>query len=64
MHGLTMDRPELTGAVLLAVLCAACWTDLTTRRIPNWVTVPGMLLGVGIHALQGFGPLAGALSRS
>jgi prepilin peptidase CpaA len=61
MHGLTMDRPELTGAVLLAVLCVACWTDLTTRRIPNWVTVPGMLLGVGLHALQGFGPLAGAL---
>ena len=61
MHGLTMDRPELTGAVLLAVLCTACWTDLTTRRIPNWVTVPGMLLGVGLHASQGFGPLAGAL---
>lgn len=51
----------MIGAVLLAVLCAACWTDLTTRRIPNWVTVPGMALGIGLHALEGFGPMAGAV---
>jgi prepilin peptidase CpaA len=51
----------MIGAVLLAVLCIACWTDLTARRIPNWVTVPGMLLGVGLHAVQGLGPMAGAL---
>ncbi len=61
MHGLVMDRPEVMGAVLLAVLFTACWTDLTTRRIPNWVTLSGMLLGVGFHAVQGLGPMAGAL---
>jgi prepilin peptidase CpaA len=26
---------------------AAGWTDYRSRRIPNWVTVPGLLLGVG-----------------
>ena len=56
-----MDRSALIGAVLLAVLCTACWTDLTARRVPNWVTVSGMLLGVALHALQGLGPMAGSL---
>lgn len=44
-------RPEahlkplvLAGAVLLAA-CAG-WTDLRWRRIPNWLTVPGLLIGV------------------
>jgi prepilin peptidase CpaA len=34
----------LAGAVLLAG-CAA-WTDLRARRIPNWLTVPALLIGV------------------
>jgi prepilin peptidase CpaA len=44
-------RPEarlsalvLAGAVLLAA-CAG-WTDLRRRRIPNWLTVPALLIGV------------------
>src|SRR5579864_4637697 len=44
-------RPEahlkplvLAGAVLLAG-CAG-WTDLRWRRIPNWLTVPALLVGV------------------
>lgn len=56
-----MDRSILVGAALLAVLAVACWTDLTTRRIPNRVTVGGMLLGVALHALHGFGGLTGSL---
>lgn len=46
-----LARPEadlkplvLAGAVLLAA-CAG-WTDLRWRRIPNWLTVPGLLIGV------------------
>jgi prepilin peptidase CpaA len=35
------------GAVLLAVF--AGWTDYRKRRIPNWLTVPGLLLGVGLN---------------
>jgi prepilin peptidase CpaA len=34
----------LAGAVLLAMVAA--WTDLRSRRIPNWLTVPGVLIGI------------------
>lgn len=34
----------LAGAVLLALV--AGWTDLRNRRIPNWLTVPGVLIGI------------------
>lgn len=34
----------LAGAVLLAAFAA--WTDLRWRRIPNWLTVPALLIGV------------------
>lgn len=41
----------LAGAVLLSA--AAGWTDLRSRRIPNWLTVPGLALGVASNALLG-----------
>ena len=34
----------LGGAEVLALIAA--WTDLRSRRIPNWLTVPGLLIGV------------------
>ena len=34
----------LAGAVLLAA--AAGWTDLRSRRIPNWLTVPALSIGI------------------
>jgi prepilin peptidase CpaA len=37
----------LGGAVLLSLI--AGWTDLRSRRIPNWLTVPGLALGVGLN---------------
>lgn len=39
----------LAGAVFLAAI--AGWTDLRSRRIPNWLTVPGFLVGVGLNTL-------------
>jgi prepilin peptidase CpaA len=36
----------LVGAVLLAVIAA--WTDLRSRRIPNWLTVSGLVVGLTI----------------
>lgn len=39
----------LAGALLLAV-CAG-WTDLRWRRIPNWLTVSGLLLGVVVNSV-------------
>jgi len=41
----------LVGVELLAV--AAGWTDLRSRRIPNWLTVPGLLLGVVLNLSLG-----------
>ncbi len=39
--------------VVLAVALAliAGWTDWRSRRIPNWLTVPGLLLGVAANGL-------------
>jgi prepilin peptidase CpaA len=39
------------GAQILPALLAiaAGWTDWRSRRIPNWLTVPGLLLGIGVN---------------
>ena len=29
----------------------AGWTDWRTRRIPNWLTVPALILGIGVNSL-------------
>jgi prepilin peptidase CpaA len=41
----------LAGAVLLSVIAAS--TDLRSRRIPNWLTVPGLVLGVTANTILG-----------
>ena len=42
------------GALLVALIAA--WTDWRSRRIPNWLTVPGLLLGVTLNAIFGGWP--------
>lgn len=50
----------LAGAVLLSVV--AGWTDLRSRRIPNWLTVPGLLVGLAANSvLSGWGGLKASL---
>ena len=41
------------GIWILAVILAltAGWTDWQSRRIPNWITVPGLLLGIALNTL-------------
>jgi prepilin peptidase CpaA len=41
--------------VVLAVALAtiAGWIDWRSRRIPNWLTVPGLLIGVAANGLAG-----------
>jgi prepilin peptidase CpaA len=34
----------LAGAVVLALIAA--WTDIRSRRIPNWLTVPALAVGI------------------
>ncbi|MBI4471540.1 MAG: prepilin peptidase [Acidobacteria bacterium] len=46
--------------VLIAVVLAAAWSDLKTRRIPNWITVPGAVLGVLLQSV--YGGVNGAIS--
>lgn len=41
----------LAAAVLLAL--AAGWMDLRSRRIPNWLTVPGFVVGVSLNTVFG-----------
>ena len=43
-----MNTPILAGAVLLAVI--AGFTDLRSRRIPNWLTVSGLVVGIAVRA--------------
>ena len=44
-----MNTPILAGAVLVAAI--AGWTDLRSRRIPNWLTVSGLVLGIALRAV-------------
>ena len=41
----------LICAVLVSVVAAG--TDLRWRRIPNWITVPGFFLGLGLNVAHG-----------
>jgi prepilin peptidase CpaA len=40
------------GALILPALLAivAGWTDWRSRRIPNWLTVPGLALGIAVNS--------------
>jgi prepilin peptidase CpaA len=35
----------------IALTLIAAWTDWRTRRIPNWLTMPALALGIGVNAL-------------
>lgn len=40
---------------MIAVIPAlvAGWTDWRSRRIPNWLTVPALFVGIGVNSLAG-----------
>lgn len=44
--------PLAAKAVLLVVVIAAGIFDLRYRRIPNWLTLSGILAGIGMHLLS------------
>jgi prepilin peptidase CpaA len=35
----------------VALALIAGWTDWRTRRIPNWLTIPGFMVGVSVNVL-------------
>jgi prepilin peptidase CpaA len=45
--------PQKVEVVLLVVLLAAAVFDVLYRRIPNWLTVSGAVLGVAMNAVIG-----------
>lgn len=48
------------GAVLVGWMAALCVYDVTQRRLPNWLTLPGAAV-IGLHAaLTGRGVVAAA----
>jgi prepilin peptidase CpaA len=46
-----MSLPPLAiRALLIAVVMVAAFFDIRTHRIPNWLTLPGLLLGIALNA--------------
>ena len=46
----------MATAILAFLLLTAAGFDLAHRRIPNWLTLSGLLLGLLWHAITGGGP--------
>jgi prepilin peptidase CpaA len=42
-----LSHALLAGAMALALI--AGWTDLRSRRIPNWLTVPALFVGLAVN---------------
>jgi prepilin peptidase CpaA len=47
--GVGLKAAVLGLAVALALI--AGWTDLRSRRIPNWLTVPGFVVGIAVNVM-------------
>jgi len=59
-HEAGLKPVAVAGALLLAVL--AGWTDVRSRRIPNWLTVPGLIAGLAVNStLDGWSGLKNSL---
>jgi prepilin peptidase CpaA len=46
-----MDAGTIIWVLAMVVSLAAGWIDYRTRRIPNWLTVTGALIGIVIQSL-------------
>ena len=51
MNPAIVNPAILAGAVLLALIAA--WTDFRSRRIPNWLTLSGLLAGMAANTVFG-----------
>jgi prepilin peptidase CpaA len=48
MFSLTLPPPGILGLLFALVIGAAAY-DIPYRRIPNWLTATGVLLGIGMN---------------
>jgi len=46
-----MPAAQIIWTLTLALTLSAALLDWRSRRIPNWLTVPGLLIGVGTHSV-------------
>ncbi len=46
-----MNAQQTIWIFALGVTVLAGWVDFRTRKIPNWLTVPALLLGITIHTV-------------
>ena len=47
----------LADAALIIMVCVAAWSDVRSRRIPNRLTVAGLLVALSLRVLLGAVPL-------
>ncbi len=53
---------QVAASVLLVLLMlGASWTDLRSRRIPNWLTMSGIVAGLVVRGWMGPGPVLSGL---
>ena len=45
-----MNSGQIIWCSTLALTLVAAWTDLRDRRIPNWLTVPGIFVGIALNS--------------
>jgi len=46
-----LTMPAIIEIALIAFVCAAGWSDVRTRRIPNSITVSGAVVALVLHVL-------------
>jgi prepilin peptidase CpaA len=46
-----MNGTEIIWMLTLALALFAGWTDWHTRKIPNWLTAPALILGFTVHTV-------------
>lgn len=46
-----IDVAGWNNQIALLIAAIACITDLKCRKIPNWLTFPGMIAGIGCHLI-------------
>lgn len=52
----------IATVALLTVACIAAITDLRTRRIPNWLTLPAFITALAIHGWSGWSAFGSSLA--
>jgi prepilin peptidase CpaA len=57
MHIFQGKLDMVASGLLVLVLLVASWTDVRSRRIPNWLTVGGTVAGLAVRAWMGPSPV-------